>query len=136
MNEVTQKAFEAIKKATTDSCSGIADGGPFRMLWEPTEGNNNFKELGELLTRTELEQAYLQEVSKDSFKFFDAMKSQMQNDVVAPIHRDLTNRYSNRIHRIIEEAARREAIAQEKTGLIAKMESSVNGFLAITEAKT
>ena len=64
------------------------------------------------------------------------MKSQMQNDVVAPIHRDLTNRYSNRIHRIIEEAARREVMAQEKTGLIAKMESSVNGFLAITEAKT
>jgi hypothetical protein len=135
VNEVTKKAFEAIKKATKDSCSGVISGAPFRLLWEPTDKNNNYKEFGELFNRNELEQGYLTESVKLESRAFDLMTNQAQNDIVAPIHRDLCSRYSGRIHRILEEVARRECIALEKVGVVSLMENTLEAFLASTELK-
>lgn len=130
MKDVTKTTFKVLKKASEDSSSGLSGGGFFRNLWEPEEGNNNFKELAEMFDRSEIEQEYLQEIAKESFTFFDVMKLQMQNDAVAPVHRDMAYRYSSRIGRMLHEAGRREALAKNKTGLISQLEDSILGFLA------
>lgn len=138
MNTPTQKVFDALKKATEDSCSGggVLSSGSFRLLWEPAEGETTFEELAKLFDRNELEQGYLEEASKQEFKYFDLMKYQVQNDLVAPIHRDMVIRYSNRIHRIMEEAGRRKNMVAAETGLIRAVETSVNTFLATEGPKT
>lgn len=144
MNPIAQKAFDCIIKATQDSVSGggvLADGpskaeGPFRLLWEPKDTNNNYLELADYFNRAELEQEYLTELNKDKFKFFDMMKPQLQNDTVAVIHRDIVMRYSGRIHRILEETGRRKNICKEKTGLIANMQNRVDKFLGTQAAGT
>lgn len=136
MNKVTEKAFKAVRKATQDSVSGGgiqgSSSGPFRKLWEPEEGDTSFAEIGNLLNRKDLEQGFLQERSKPESKAFNAMRFQMQNDIVAPLHRDLTIRYSSRIHRILEETGRRKNICA-KNGLLDLMESNINKFIATTE---
>lgn len=131
----TTKTLEALKKATQDSCAGggVGSGPAFRLLWEPTEGNNNFRELADLFNRNELEQEYLTKSTADSFKYFDLMKSQAQNDFIAQVHRDMTMRFSGRIHRIMEEAARRKNIATPNTGLLAVLETNITNFLALKE---
>lgn len=131
MNTPTQKVFDALSKATENSCSGggVLSSGPFRLLWEPEE-NNDFAGFAKQFDRNELEQGYLEEVSKQQFKYFDLMKYQAQNDLVAPVHRDMVMRYSSRIHRIMEEAGRRKSMITGETGLIKAIQASVNTFLA------
>jgi hypothetical protein len=132
VNTPTQKVFNALKKATKDSCAGggLSSEGSFRLLWEPDEGNNNYEGFASLFDRNELEQGYLSESAKQEFRYFDLMKYQTQNDLVAPVHRDMVMRYSGRIHRIIEEAGRRKSIVAPQTGLLVSVEASVNTFLA------
>jgi len=130
VKEVTKIAFKALKKASKDSSSGLSGGSFFRNLWEPEEGNNNFKELVDMFDRSELEQEYTATVVRESFKFFDLMKLQMQNDAVAPIHRDMAYRYSSRISRVLNEVGRRESMAKDKTGIISQLEDAITGFLA------
>jgi hypothetical protein len=135
VNKVTEDTFKAIKKATQDSCKGggLLSSGPFRLLWEPESDGNRFSDLATLFDRSDLEDGYLREMSKEQDrKPFDAMRFQVQNDIVAPVHRDLAMRYSSRIHRILEETGRRKNICA-KNGLISLMENGVNKFLATTE---
>ena len=138
MNAPTQKVFNALKKATKDSCSGggLLSEGSFRLLWEPDEGENDYKGLASLFDRNELEQGYLSEAAKQEFKYFELMKYQTQNDIVAPVHRDMVMRYSSRIHRIMEEAGRRKSIAAPQTGLLVSIENGVNTFLATEGPKS
>lgn len=126
--------MKTVRKVTQDSASGggVLSSGPFRLLWEPDEGSTSFSDLAKLLDRKELEQGFLDERSKDESKAFNAMRFQMQNDIVAPIHRDLAFRYSSRIHRILEETGRRKNICS-KDGLLDLMESNINKFIATTE---
>ena len=129
---VTTKTLEALKKAAKDSSAGggVGPGKEFRLLWEPTDGNNNYREFADLFNRNELEQGFLAETAKEKFRHFDLMQNQAQNDFVAQVHRDMTLRYSNRIHRIMEEAARRKNIATPATGLLALLENNITNFLS------
>ena len=138
MNKVTEATFEVLRKDSVDSSlgGGLSTTGSFRPLWEPTEGNNNFKELGKLFDRSILIQEYVTEVAKPKFKYIKAMQAQVQSDTVAPIHRDLTLRYSSRIHRILEETQRRKAFSLPAVGLVGQMETKLSNCLAAQEEKT
>ena len=137
MNKATENTFKAIKKATQDSCSGggVLSSGPFRLLWEPETGGNRFSDLSELFKRKELEDGFIAEMGKPETRLFDAMRFQLQNDTVAPVHRDLAMRYSSRIHRILEESGRRKNICS-KNGIISMMEGNINRMLATTARQT
>ncbi len=137
MNSVTQKVFDALKEATKNSANGggVLGSGAFRLLWEPKEFNNNFEELATRFNRNELAQQFISTVSQ-KFKAFDAMKQQMQHDLIAVAHRDMAFRYSGRIHRILDEAGRRKNIQTDKSGLLANMQDNVEKFLAVEEAQS
>jgi hypothetical protein len=131
VNEATRKAIDLLRKAAKDSSS---EGKVFRAPFEPTEGDNTRAGLAEAFDRNELEQAYLEQAAKDRVKDFDLMKNQVQNDLVAVIHRDTAFRYSSRIRRIAEETARRKAIARQATGLADSLETKIASFLALDAA--
>lgn len=133
MNEATQKTFDVLKKVTSDSSSGLDGGLAFRQLWEPEEGENNFAGFAEMFDRSDLEDRYLTEIQKPEFRYFDAMQHHIQNDIIAPIHRDMSFRYSSRIRRLLEEAGRRKSIG-ESNNLLSLLEAGVNSFLASQEA--
>lgn len=137
MNPVTQKVFDSLKEATKNSANGegILGSGAFRLLWEPKEFNNNFEELATRFNRNELAQQFITTVSQ-KHKIFDAMKQQIQHDLVAVAHRDMAFRYSTRIHRILDEAGRRKNIQTDKSGLLANMQDNVEKFLAVEEAQS
>ena len=137
MNPVAQKVFDSLKEATKNSANGqgILGSGAFRLLWEPKEFNNNFEELATRFNRNELAQQFITTVSQ-KHKIFDAMKQQMQHDLVAVAHRDMAFRYSTRIHRILDEAGRRKNIQTDKSGLLANMQDNVEKFLAVEEAQS
>jgi hypothetical protein len=137
VNSAAQKVFDAIKEATKNSASGggVLSSGSFRLLWEPKEYDNTPAELVKQFDRNELAQEFLDAVGKDQFKFFDAMKAQLQHDMVAAAHRDMSLRYSNRIHRILEEAGRRKSIQRDNSGMLAVMQANVEKFLAVEEGK-
>lgn len=135
MNSAAQKVFDALKEATKNSASGggVLSSGSFRLLWEPKDYDNTPAELVKQFDRNELAQEFLQIVSQNKFKFFDAMKAQLQHDMIASAHRDMAFRYSNRIHRIIEESGRRKSIQRESSGLLATMQDNIDKFLATEE---
>jgi len=137
VNSVTQKVFDALKEATKNSANGggVLGSGAFRLLWEPKEFNNNFEELATRFNRNELAQQFISTVS-EKFKAFDAMKQQVQHDLIAAAHRDMAFRYSGRIHRILDEAGRRKNIQTDKSGLLANMQDNVEKFLAVEEAQS
>jgi hypothetical protein len=137
MNSVAQKVFDSLKEATKNSANGegILGSGAFRLLWEPKEFNNNFEELATRFNRDELSMRFITTVSK-KHKKFDAMKLQMQHDLIAVAHRDMAFRYSSRIHRILDEAGRRKNIQTDKSGLLANMQDNVEKFLATEEAQS
>lgn len=137
MNPVAQKVFDSLKEATKNSANGegILGSGAFRLLWEPKEFNNNFEELATRFNRNELAQQFITTVSQ-KHKIFDAMKQQMQHDLIAVAHRDMAFRYSTRIHRILDEAGRRKNIQTDKSGLLANMQDNVEKFLAVEEAQS
>jgi hypothetical protein len=137
MNPVAQKVFDSLKEATKNSANGegILGSGAFRLLWEPKEFNNTFEELATRFNRNELAQQFITTVSQ-KHKIFDAMKQQMQHDLIAVAHRDMTFRYSSRIHRILDEAGRRKNIQTDKSGLLANMQDNVEKFLAVEEAQS
>lgn len=137
MNPVAQKVFDSLKEATKNSANGegILGSGAFRLLWEPKEFNNNFEELATRFNRNELAQQFITTVSQ-KHKIFDAMKQQIQHDLVAVAHRDMAFRYSTRIHRILDEAGRRKNIQTDKSGLLANMQDNVEKFLAVEEAQS
>lgn len=134
MNEVAQKVFDALRTATTNSVTGggILSEGSFGLLWEPKEYNNNREELAKEFDRNKLAQEFMDVVRKEH-KAHDAMKPQLQNDLVAAAHRDIMFRYSNRIHRILDESGRRKNIQQAGSGLLANMQANVERFLAVEE---
>jgi len=137
MNSVAQKVFDSLKEATKNSANGggVLGSGAFRLLWEPKEFNNNFEELATHFDRKELAQEFISTVNK-KFRTFDAMKQQMQHDLIATAHRDMAFRYSSRIHKILEEAGRRKNIQTNKSGLLANMQDNVEKFLAVEEASS
>lgn len=137
MNSAAQKIFDAIKEATKNSASGggVLSSGSFRLLWEPKEYDNTTADLVKQFDRNELAQEFLAAVGKEKFKFFDAMKAQLQHDMVAAAHRDMAFRYSNRIHRILDEAGRRKNIQRDNSGMLATMQANVEKFLAVEEGK-
>jgi hypothetical protein len=128
VNEATRKALDILRKAGKDSSKL---GKVFRPPFEPSEGDNDRKGLAEALNRDELGQAYLESAGQPNTAYFSLMKNQVQNDFVAPIHRDLAFRYSSRIRRIAEEAGRRAAISKESEGLVDTMELSMADFLSL-----
>ena len=128
MNESTRRALDVLRKAGKDSS---LQGEVFRPPFEPSEGNNDSESLQETLNRNELGQAYLEAAGRTSVPYFELMKNQSQNDLIAPIHRDLAFRYSSRIRRIAEETARRQAISAQTTGLVDTLELQVANFLAL-----
>lgn len=135
MNKSAQHVFDALKESTKNSCSGggVSSSGPFHLLWEPKEAETTFKGLAEYFNRKELEQEYLAKLNQNQIKYFDVMKPQLQNDLIAPVHRDMVMRYSSRIHRILDEAGRRKNICKDSKGLIALMQDRVEKFLAVEE---
>jgi hypothetical protein len=128
VNESTGRALDILRKAGKDSSTL---GKVFRPPFEPSEGDNDADGLSSALNRNELEQGYLESAQKPSVAYFELMKSQVQNDFIAPIHRDLAFRYSSRIRRIAEETGRRQAISQPATGLVDGMEIRIANFLAL-----
>jgi len=132
VNPAAQKVFDSLKEATKNSANGggVLGSGAFRLLWEPKEFNNNFEELATRFNRNDLAQQFISIVGQ-KFKAFDAMKQQMQHDLVAAAHRDIAFRYSGRIHRILDEAGRRKNIQTDKHGLLASMQDNVEKFLAV-----
>lgn len=136
MNTSTQHVFDALKEATKNSCSGggVDSSGPFRLLWEPKDTENTYEDLAKFFSRSDLEQEYLSQLNQNQIKYFNVMKNQLQNDIIAPVHRDMTMRYSSRIHRIMDEAGRRKNIMRENSGLLALMQDRVEKFLAVEEA--
>lgn len=133
MNKATTNAFEALTKTAEDNSSGgdIRTAGPFRLLYEPKDGDNSYKGLAERFDRAELEAEWQSVRGGGEYTAHAFMKPAAQNDFVAAIHRDTCLRYTGRLQRILHESTRKANHIDPVHSIVANLQRNMTNFLAL-----